>query len=291
MSRTSTTHGLLMKVCLAVCLAATLTAEARPPRDYCANIGPYYWEIGNATSVLASGSANCTSTECYDRGSVMSIASASKWLYGAYVAQTKTITPADVSMLQMTAGYVDFAMCTQFQTVGKCAIAGSNDLITPAAIGKFSYGGGHMQMHAATGPLAAMNAAALGAAMSSALGVEVAYQQPQLAGGAVMNAAGYAQFLRRLMTGGLTLPLGAHQICTDPATCPTALKSPTREPWNYSLGHWVELDGTFSSAGAFGFYPWISADKKLYGIVATTSAPSGWASAQCGRQIRNRMPR
>jgi len=55
-------------------------------------------------------------------------------------------------------------------------------------------------------------------------------------------------------------------------------------------------DGAFSSAGAFGFYPWIDASKTWYGIVARKQVMSGqdpdqslgegYRSTMCGRLIR-----
>jgi hypothetical protein len=98
--------------------------------------------------------------------------------------------------------------------------------------------------------------------------------------------------------------LGAHAVCTNPRTCPDGASrtpSPTNESWHYSIGHWVEDDpalgdGAFSSAGAFGFYPWISSDKQFYGIVArrgnlglfsgSASERPGMQSVACGRLIR-----
>jgi hypothetical protein len=66
------------------------------------------------------------------------------------------------------------------------------------------------------------------------------------------------------------------------------------EPWGYSYNHWVESqngNGTvdaYSSPGKFGFYPWISNDKRFYGILSRhdTSLGAYVASVQCGRQIR-----
>jgi hypothetical protein len=64
------------------------------------------------------------------------------------------------------------------------------------------------------------------------------------------------------------------------------------EAWHYSVGHWLEDDptvgdGAYSSAGAFGFYPWISADKSLYGVISRKDVPgSGVDSIRCGRLIR-----
>jgi hypothetical protein len=105
----------------------------------------------------------------------------------------------------------------------------------------------------------------------------------------------------RLQLGRL---LGKAAVCTNPLSCPReAVKTPIpeTESWHYSLGHWVEDDpaigdGAFSSPGAFGFYPWISADKRFYGMVAreqrhgVMSGDPGdkpaVASVNCGRQIR-----
>jgi CubicO group peptidase (beta-lactamase class C family) len=122
------------------------------------------------------------------------------------------------------------------------------------------------------------------------------YSQPQLAGGIVVNADDYGNFLRHLLSGDLLLgqQLGTHAVCTNPATCASADYSPMyTESWHYSLGHWVEDDpvygdGAFSSSGAFGFYPWIDASGSWYGIVAREShdSESGHPSAMCGRLIR-----
>ena len=69
--------------------------------------------------------------------------------------------------------------------------------------------------------------------------------------------------------------------------------SPFPEQNHYSVGHWVEDDpvhgdGAFSSPGAFGFYPWISANRVAYGIVAREAhvSKAGSDSVVCGRAIR-----
>ena len=47
---------------------------------------PFYWEIGDATTALAAGSTDAASgNPTYTANTLMSIASASKWLYAAYV--------------------------------------------------------------------------------------------------------------------------------------------------------------------------------------------------------------
>jgi hypothetical protein len=55
-------------------------------------------------------------------------------------------------------------------------------------------------------------------------------------------------------------------------------------------------DGAFSSPGAFGFYPWVTADRQTYGLLAReersgfiTGDPGdrpGVMSVACGRLIR-----
>lgn len=259
---------------------------------YCAAIAPFYWEIGDGSCRLASGSIG----GIYDARSQMNVASASKWLYGAYVAQTKaTITADDQKFLHLSSGYDDFTNCAGLPTVGECAVAGSNGVYTASADGMFFYGGGHMEQHAANTGLGLATADDLGRAVSSALGIDVSYFSPMVAGGAQTTPYQYAKFLQRVVNGRLKIAplLGSEPVCTLPGTCATALSSPIPVDMHYSFGHWVEDqpggDGSFSSAGAFGFYPWISADLSLYGIVARdveTGGSQGYASYLCGHAIR-----
>jgi len=117
------------------------------------------------------------------------------------------------------------------------------------------------------------------------------------AGGARTSTEQYANFLRELLKGTYILKdsLGKDAVCTQPSKCPTAaVYSPVPVPWTYSFHHWVEVDEkghieAFSSPGAFGYYPWISENKKQYGIVAREkrTARAGYQSALCGREIRN----
>jgi CubicO group peptidase (beta-lactamase class C family) len=133
------------------------------------------------------------------------------------------------------------------------------------------------------------------------LGTAFTYDEPQLAGGARASAAEYGAFLQRIVGGQLLMrdALGTHAVCTNPQTCPTAVytpMSPTESP-HYSIGHWVEDDpvmgdGAFSSAGAFGFYPWIDRTKTWWGVISrfdagVRSEPGpGVESLYCGRDIR-----
>ncbi len=277
--------------------ASAASATALSGSNACAAIRPFYWEIGDAQAARASGSVGTG----YDAGTVMNIASASKWLYGAYVAQVRNgvLSASDISALSFRSGYTDFSFCLPGQTVGQCAAYQNNAVLNPAHLGFFYYSGGHMQQHAAANGLAGLGNAALATEMRRVLGPEIAmtYSQPQLAGGVVTNAANYAIFLRKLLSRELVLGhlLGSSSVCTNRVACPgEAVYSPAplSEVWRYSVGHWVETDpqvgdGAFSSAGAFGFYPWIDAGRTHYGIVSREAAGgSGFDSATCGRLIR-----
>ena len=243
----------------------------------------------------------------------MPIASASKWLYGAYVVQLRQgqLSDSDITFLTFRSGYTHFTRCLPTQTVDECVAYGNNGVHSDVTDGLFSYGGGHMEKHASLIGLGSDDNAGLADAIRSQLGSELTplvYSQPQLAGGVVTNADTYATFLRKILAGDLLMKaaLGTNAVCTNPATCAQANNTPVpeTESYHYSIGHWVEDDptngdGAFSSAGAFGFYPWIDASKSWYGIVARrdtsgTSDPGdpdagghGFASAQCGQLIRS----
>lgn len=262
------------------------TAAANGPS--CNRVGNFYWEIGDKNGKLVSGSVGSGYTE----STVISIASASKWLYGAYVVQTNNFKQTDRQYLNMTSGYNSFGQCssTRRTTVKSCALAGNNNILDQTAVGKFYYGGGHMQHHASLTNLANMNSYQLGVEMSSVLGIRVTYSQPQLAGGAFTNASEYAKFLRSMLNGNLLLGarLGESPVCTLPGVCQTAISSPAKQDWDYSIGHWVErsVDGAYSSTGAFGFYPWINKDKTQYGVISTKSLNAVIHSENCGAAIR-----
>lgn len=273
----------------------------------CTAVRPFYWEIGDRHQRLASASVNqAGNATTYAADSLMPIASASKWLYGAYVAERRSgmLTPEDIQFLTFSSGYTSFAAvgdCFAFDTVGACVARGDNDVQTPAHVGNFYYNGGHMQKHASLAGgmnLGVMNNDALAAELRRLLGsdINLSYNQPQPAGGVITTANDYARFLRKLLGNQLHLGalLGSNKVCTNPATCATALSTPIANGlnWNYSIGHWVEddttrSDGAFSSAGAFGFYPWVDVSKTWYGVVARhDTAGGGNESADCGALIR-----
>ncbi len=285
--------------------AAQATAEATT--GVCAAIQPFYWEIGDKNQALASGSVPASGSGIrYTASSLMPIASASKWIYGAYVAERRAgvLTAEDVRFLSFRSGYTNFSLggCDNADTVESCVARGTNGNFTAANVDRFAYDGAHMQKHASLpspgmnlGPLAN---AALALEIRRVLGTDITltYTQPQLAGGIRSTPSDYARFLRKVLKNDLHIStlLGSSATCTNPATCATAIRTPIDGgvDWHYSIGHWVEDDpvsgdGAFSSAGAFGFYPWINANRTLYGIVARVGlGGAGEASALCGAEIR-----
>lgn len=275
--------------------AAMATAQSNPQ---CAitDIGPFYWEVGDRDGVRASGSVGADAPAA---GTTMPIYSASKWLYAAWVAQERGLRNDDVPYLNFTSGYTRFGplLCPLADTVADCGLSTEQD---PDTIGHYVYESGHMQVHAQNVMgLGNADNAALAAGLTAALGIDgLGYSMPMLAGGVVTTPSIYGRFLRKVLRGELVIAdgLGAHKVCADPDRCSNADEAPDAggETWYYSLGHWVEDDSevgdhAYSSAGGGGFYPWISQDRSLYGIVARVSGEGdspGYQSAQCGRLIR-----
>ncbi|MBI3349328.1 MAG: hypothetical protein HY020_19220 [Burkholderiales bacterium] len=290
--------------------AARLTAEKSAA---CLAAQPFYWELGNQTQPLVGGKAGENGPE---RGTQMAIASASKWLYAAFVAERRQgqLSAEDVKFLHFQSGYTYYHVCRREQSVAACqeSLLNGRGRLNPATENRFDYNGGHMQKHAVLMGLGSFGpdglALAVKQALAPALGPDwrLSYSQAMPAGGGVTSAADYSRFLRALLGDSLQLGrlLGRHAVCTNPQSCPhEAVKTPIpeTESWHYSIGHWVEDDpqvgdGAFSSPGAFGFYPWISADRRFYGLVAreqrqgVMSGEPGdkpaVASVDCGREIR-----
>ena len=190
---------------------AAATAAAQSSSNACAPIRPFYWEIGDRTQRLAGGSVNAAgSGTVYEAGTVMNIASASKWLYGAYVAEQRggALTAEDIEFLNFRSGYVSLPPltgCQQNDTIGSCLARDGNGVQTPSEVGSFHYDGGHMQKHASLPApgmaLGAMNNATLAAELRRVLGTDInlSYSQPQPAGGVRTSAKDYAVFLRKLL--------------------------------------------------------------------------------------------
>lgn len=286
--------------------AATQTAQNNPA---CTALSSFYWEIGNSSGVLASGQVGSGAPGA---DTEMLVASASKWVFAAYAVEKKggaaLSTTQDVPYLNFTSGYSNFTLPTcpgLFGTVDDC-LAGDRGTVeaAEAASGTYHYDSGHMQKYASNIGLGALNAAGLASEVMSTLGGDwsLSYADVQVAANVRTTAAQYARFLRKMLVGHpaplrIATQLGSHAVCTLPRQCPNSAYSPSSEDWHYSLGHWVEDDAAtvqagnlaYSSAGSFGFYPWVSQDRSLYGIVARElfgGTHEGFVSATCGQLIR-----
>ena len=291
LARNARTARLSVQQRVAAASQTALTAAA------CVAVQPFYWQIGNASGVQGGASVGSSAAK---PDTVMQIASASKWTWGACMVQ-KGISTADVPYLNFTSGYCNMVEqdFPSDATVDSVLYTGNNAAQTSLAVGKFLYNGGHMQMQAHDQFLGADGTQGFASDLQRVI-VNMGFlcSQPVPSGGIMASANQYAAFLRAILGGQLKMhdSLGTYAVPTNPLFHPgQALGGPMPddEDMHYSLGHWVEDDpvkgdGAFSSAGAFGFYPWIDATKQWYGIVArtTTASNAGVASMYAGRAIR-----
>lgn len=274
--------------------AANATAQNN---SFCRLIHPFYWEIGSANGSIGSGTTGDNSVTSV---TTLPVASASKLIFASYVIEKRngSLSASDIKLLNFTSGYSTFTSCVGYLTVNGCyngvtAYVAEND-------NKFYYGGGHMQKLAVDLSLGALGVGGLATEISTFLGSDlgVTFSGLQLAGSMRLSGEGYSTFLKKILNGNLRMleNLGSNSVCTNVADCPTTAVSnpiPSTESWSYSLGHWIENDpvvgdGSFSSPGAFGFYPWISSDKTRYGILSRSDngANASMESIKCGRLIR-----
>jgi hypothetical protein len=262
----------------------------------CQNLGDYYWEIGDKNDKLLSGSSN----RVISSDTNLLIASASKLVFAAYIVERLhgNLSSKELPYLQMTSGYdnLNYLLCTNATTPLDCFNTRNNNKITNDHIGEFSYNGGHFQKLMVDFGLGDFNNSELTNDLQNILGgnIKINYASPQAAAGMSSTPAEYAKFLRKILRGELYISnlLGSYSECTLPSDCSNAVYSPSPYDWHYSIGHWVEDDkdgdGAYSSAGAFGFYPWISHDKNYYGIFAREDRKlkAYIESADCGELIR-----
>ncbi len=263
----------------------------------CTQLGDFYWEIGDKNGVLGSGKRGFF----FGRNTLYQLASSSKFPFIAYLLEKKIKepTPEQLPYMQMSSGYSGYnpGYCIFASTVSGCFHLWEADTRNDPQVGLFNYSDGHDNKLAIDLGMGSYSIFSLTRELRSTLGNDTGffYSIPDVVGGLNATAAGYAKFLQNLLSQKYRLYnfLGTHPICTYPKACSTAVRSPLKENWHYSLNHWVEDDpvngdGAFSSVGLYGFYPWISADKKLYGILARSGLPelSAWPSVKCGRSLR-----
>lgn len=77
----------------------------------CAAIAPFYWEIGDTKGSIGSGSEGGTR---FEAGTEMQIASASKWVFGAYVVERfkDDLSQIDLPAMTMRSGYTSLVYTT-----------------------------------------------------------------------------------------------------------------------------------------------------------------------------------
>jgi len=263
--------------------------------------------------------------------SLWSIASASKWVYASYVVETRSAATilaespsdpsSDIPYLNFTSGWVYLGnypptsnTCTVTFTVDQCIAGIPNTPGAPlgSAVGAFYYDSDHMERHAsAIMGLGSDGVGEMKTAVLAALGTDLnfLYSNPIFPIGIYTTSDDYALFLRNIMNGTyqMSKTLSAFPVCTNStvAGCnavagqsPIANASNNTEAWHYSLGHWIEDDptvgdGSFSSTGALGFYPWIDKTSTYYGLLVREDDAAeiggsyeGYQSAVCGRLIR-----
>ena len=281
--------------------SARLANDAAHHAPACTSIGDFYWEIGDAKGTLAAGQIG----RKYGPDTSLGIYSASKLVFGSYVLEKlggKAPDEHQVHLLNMTGGYAhaerDMLACSWFaRDIAACAAEDKADEPASADIGIFSYGNQGDEELAVELGAGDKTKATMATEYKKYLGddLDFTFRSLQLAGGLTSTPGNYARFLQKILSGKLRMKeyLGTHAVCASKAACPDQVAfSPTPYHWHYSLNHWVEDgkddDGSFSSAGLEGFYPWISADKTTYGLVARqVFASKSWAtSAWCGMAIR-----
>ncbi|HEY2036833.1 MAG TPA: hypothetical protein VGG96_07455, partial [Steroidobacteraceae bacterium] len=275
-------------VALAYNVAAAITAANGPVCAEAAAQKPFYWEIGAVSGPpIASGQVGGTT---YDRTTVVSLASSSKWVFGAYVLQRYDGPPTGVTgqqivnaldMLNGQASMVD-ELCLLTPTVWDCAVAGINSWVNPVLVGYFYYNSGNGQAAAASPwhlNLGGLTNATLLAEVNNYLGLgpSFSYTIPAVSSGMSASAADYAAFLQKMMNGTYVMSeyLNYNPVVTYPCGPWIVGCSPFGTvDFHFSLNHWIEDntggtfpihgttltagDGAYSGPGAYGFYPWIT---------------------------------
>lgn len=294
----------------------TAAATAAANSAVCDDARPFYWEIGASIGApLVSGQVGGST---YARTTVLPLASASKWVFAAYVLERYSGLPSGsggatiVNALNMKLGYTGLndLLCQINVFVSGCFTVGSNDDYDAAADGHYFYNSGHGQYVASNSSLLNLGAKTRNTLFTEVdsylnLGSSFSYGNLPLSSGLNGNAADYATFLQKIMDSTYILSgyLNYSPVATYP--CDAGLSGCTplgSVDFHYSLHHWIEDntggtlsngktlnagDGAHSSPGAFGFYPWITADMQYYGILATEGEAGAFNDTiPCGQAIR-----
>lgn len=259
--------------------AAQETANNSDPASSCGAISQntsgsdngFYWEIGDQNGVIAdpvsglsaSGSVQPAATPGtnYVRDTNLLIASASKWLYGAYVAETKAVQQggqwqmptAYVPFLNFTSGYnnmADDCQATVTPTIQDClnydnGSGAANGSRTPADVGRFYYNSGHLEvfeggadpsianvMNGANDNISTLADAIMTALNAKGVNVSLQFATPVPAGGIVTTAANYAAFLQGMLRTSNPLVMSdfLNPTANDPyAVCTNVMATSCRD--------------------------------------------------------------
>lgn len=280
--------------------AAQTTATTNAKCTALSSRGAWYVEIGDGSGVLWSSSP----TGGRDATTVSPIASASKWLYaGARIADGVSVTS---KQLNFTSGWYTASLVDNIEycyTVSDCY---TNNKVTYSAnkANKFNYDSGHMlrELYTFHSDWNSWNLASNGAPfgtgyVNSKLGLTIPYYTAHPAGGFQASAEQYRVYLKDILNNATPMrsALGANQVCAHKQNGCNALNSPAADAghqWNYSVGHWVELDqdSGYSSPGMWGFYPYVNPNQGIYQVLSRYDTgygkTGGVASAECAYRIR-----
>ena len=274
------------------------------PTNYCSAYAQipirdpgFYWEIGDASGPLTDIHNGTVATQPPDpnhpdpiRTTGMSIASASKWVYAAYVAErfgATALTPRDMEFMTLSSGYHSLdnscgqgsGVDTVDECLGQCSTPGDsttcNNYFSNDA-GGFYYDGGHFEAHAGSLNMFTSSLVYHGTRLGSDDDTDLAlelqgylspglhwmtFSEPVLAEGIATTPAGYIDhFLHNILSNSLQISslLGKDAVCTNTnpnGNCPSAIYEPdslrvSGESWHYPVGHWVEDDPNVGD-GAF----------------------------------------
>lgn len=266
----------------------------------CAELGDFYWEMGDANGVLTKGQVG----RRFDATSVVNLASASKWPFATYLVQKfGSPTSSQIQALTMRSGYVNMndAICTVQLNINGCFNAPSpllplNSRVSSESVDHFYYNSGNFQKAAVDAGLGNMTVLGLSNDMRKTLGISsgLNYLYPGVASGLYMSANAYSSMLRKIMSNQLAMGamLEIGRTCTLEETCATSSRSPVIYDWDYGLGHWIERgaggdDEAYSSIGFNGFYPWITTDMQYYGVISLEKSTGiAQEAIDCGRLVR-----
>lgn len=127
---------------------------------------------------------------------------------------------------------------------------------------------------------------------------------PDPGGGARASGQDYAKLMRALARGELLKPATQAELLRDQSQDAEIAHSPVTDygwTWRYGLGCWKECyqaewgaacdaQTVYSSAGAFGFYPWIDAATGRWGVVALQRTLLARPAEDSVRLIRDVAP-